>query len=714
MTVPDSTVSASPIARLGAALGLDRAALAHALRLWLAAWLAFGMAALLHIPNPYWAAMPIWVVAQPSRGLLFERGVFRVIGTLVGAALGTLILALDGGPWMAFALLGVVVAASATAVHTLRGIQAYGAMLTGMTAAVVVLPSVLDPTVTLAIAFSRVECTLIGVVVVTVVTGLFTPPARRGAFYRRVRALCGDAVDCVARAVGGAADADADAAERRVLAEIGAVDAAARLVAAGSPQGYRRLRYVDGLIAGALATLAAARALGDRRRRGETPPAGLLPALTTIAERLRAEQRPAAPTPPGLPSQALPGLGASAGLAAPASNPAVDGVAVDGAFGHPAAASLATTADPLLRRLGDALDQLAAAEDALFAAADEADARAFGPRTARIEPHRDWAQGRRGGLLAGGATFVAAGAAFVSGLPAGELVALGVCIFSMVLGSLPDPKRVAPLMLAGVIAGVCIATGYRFLIQPALATTLALLLSISPFLLFGALARASRRFALPAIDANMCFLLASQAGMPAAAAPQILAGSGALVIAAAVVCAVFLLLPSRARHDADAIARALGRDLQRLLGNGLWTGFGDWHPRAARQVLRLTLHLARSGENASASAAVTGDAGAAIDPNSAGAMLGALNLGHAIVGLRELAAQADLDPVARQQAARALSELRLLASEPAAVVTRLGALAESYRLTAATPVLLDAAHSLSACAALIAPLTASKAVQPST
>lgn len=71
-------------------LGLDRAAMPHGPRLSLAAWPAFCLALPLHIPNPHWAAMPVWVVAQAQRGLdqlaaagLVERVEARVMDSLI-------------------------------------------------------------------------------------------------------------------------------------------------------------------------------------------------------------------------------------------------------------------------------------------------------------------------------------------------------------------------------------------------------------------------------------------------------------------------------------------------------------------------------------------------------------------------------------------------------------------------------------------------------
>jgi uncharacterized membrane protein YccC len=112
-------------ARFGQLLGLDRAALAHGLRLAFAAWLAYAIASLLHVGNAYWAAMPVWVVAQSAKGLLIERGFFRFIGTLLGAAAGFGILERGPNPCLSLLLLGVWIACGTTLVHMLRGVHGY-------------------------------------------------------------------------------------------------------------------------------------------------------------------------------------------------------------------------------------------------------------------------------------------------------------------------------------------------------------------------------------------------------------------------------------------------------------------------------------------------------------------------------------------------------------------------------------------------------------
>jgi uncharacterized membrane protein YccC len=584
-------------------LGLDRTALFQALRLAFAAWLAFAVAAAFGIPNAFWAAMPVWVVAQSARGLLLERAFFRVVGTLVGAGAGFGILHLGLPPYATLALLALWIALNAGLTHLLRGVHSYGTLLAGMTAAVVVLPSLLAPANINDVAEARVACTLIGVVSVTLVTALFTPEGRRADFYARVQSLARLALGFAAATIDGRETLAQDEEERRLLEEISDVDANAAMISAGSVEGYRMLRHVQSLLAGAIALMAAARAVSARASRGQAPPEGLSDLLRALAT-----------APEDVP--ALPAW--------------LDDV-------------------PPVDRLHTALAQMRTAFLALSREPDTAEVRSFGQKAARLAPHREWAVVLRSGLAAGGASFVATSAGLLSGWSAGELAALGVCIFSMVLGSMPAPRVIAPKLMCGVLAGVLAATFYRFLIQPHVAGLPELVLSVVPFMLAGGVARVMKRTAIAAIDFNMCFMLASQAGMPVASAPEILNGSAALVLGAFLVAAAVLLVPDRARLRAGKIAGAIQADLRRLLDRTpgqVEDARAAWHPHAARLVLRLMLTIRCAG--------TAGDA-----PTG---LLAALNLGHAVLSLHHYASTADERP--RAEIAVALATLRGFAEHP--------------------------------------------------
>ncbi|UDF02512.1 FUSC family protein [Asticcacaulis sp. AND118] len=591
-------------ARIGALwqwLEIDRGGVHQALRLAFAAWLAFAIASMLHVEHAYWAAMPVWVVSQPSRGLLLERAFFRILGTLIGAGAGFAILFLAAGPLAGIVFLALWVAVNAGLTHILRGVHGYGALMAGMTAAIVVLPSLLTPQSAYEVAEARVICTLIGVAVVTLVTGFFTPVSPRDELYRRVKLISQEAVSFAAEAIAVPEAPDSPDTERRILADISDVEASAALISAGSVEGYRRLRHLDALIAATLAVMAAGRAVRARRRRGDAVPEGLAEHLND-AEWLHA-----------LPKSQL--------------IPEVD-------------------------RLIDALAQLTEAERRLFALSSKADAESFGHKAIYLAPNRDRSMALRTALVAGGATLVAVGLAWWSKWPLAELTAMGVCIFSMVLGQMAKPQVIAPELLKGMVCGVAVAILYRLFLQPHLQGPLAVHLSLIPFLLIGGLARVSPKTTLPALEGNMGFLLTSQAGAAAIPVDHVLLSSLAFLVGMGSVCAGFIVYPPKAvDHAADAASR-IRRDLERMVRREGPVHPRQWRPHTSRQILRLMLHLGRAGK---------------LGQDAPDGLLAALNLGHAITRLQRLAAH----PQAREGATLVLHRLEGFADHTAQTVAEL-------------------------------------------
>lgn len=565
---------------LARGIGLDRAGLFHALQLTVAAWISFAIAAAFHLHNAYWAAMPVWVVAQATRGLMLERGFFRIVGTLLGVGIGFLLLYLTEQPYLKLAGFALWIALCAALTQLLRGVLAYGALMSGITAAIIVLPSVLDPAHTIERAVARVECTLIGVVVVTLVTGFFTPRSPRGEFYRQVRKLAGDAVAFAARALQGLAT---EPEEKAILTEISEVDASASLVSAGSVEGYRRLQHVHALAGASLGVMAAGVASKDglHREQREADPA-LLHALTTLAGHLQ-----------------------------------------NHAPGETLWQDLEQVRKLSPERLNDALHQLRQADHALFSEPGSADARSFGPKAVYLAPHHDWDLARQVALVCGFSAFGAASIGLASGWTAGLMTALGVTIFSMLLSSTSWPQKLVPKLLMGIAAGVCAAMFYRLALQPHIASMTGLLLSVLPFMIIGSLARASRVTAISGLEACMCFMFISQAGMPATPPQRVFLDAGSILLGALIVGTGFLLLPRQPITRARVAAAEINRDLVLLAK----TSFTGWPTQAAHQMLRLMGHLAQAGD-------------AAQDrPHS---LLPAFNLGHAIQEIHKATSHPDV------------------------------------------------------------------------
>ncbi len=607
----------------------DRNLAVRAATLALSAWVAFALASLWHVEHAYWAAMPVWVVAQASRGVLLERAFFRVVGTLLGAAAGFGLLLLPVPPYAKLALLGLWVAASAGLTHLLRGVHGYGALLAGITAPIVVVPSVLAAAGSRELALARVECTLIGVLTATVITGLMTPRSPRQAFFERVRRACGDAAAFAARVLRDG-PAGTVPEERRILAEISELEASSRLVLAGSLEGYRRLHDVDSMVVGALSLMGSALALAGDGNLEARDRQHLPGHLERVAAHLHTVES----------------AGAEAGF-------------------PPLAAGAAPS------RLADGLARILDG-DAALCGPDGAGRHRLRLPLARLAPHREWPQSFRTGLLAGGATFLACALALGTGWPLGILLAFGVSIFSMVLGSMTLPQDIAPKLLTGVLTGAFAAVIYRIAVQPAATTTPWLLLSIAPFLLLGGVLRAHPRTAIAGVDFNMCFLLASQAGSAAVRPGTAVLESLALATGAALMAGGFMLLPRRAVRQAREAAAVIRNDLRRMVEPDQDLAGTDWRARSFRQILRLALHLGRAKE---------------LGDRWPTGLLATLNLGHGIEQLH-------LQPAGLPTKAAALVTLGRLAEAPREVAGALRRLADTEPADPLGPVLRTLATDL--------------------
>lgn len=147
----------------------------QALQLFTAASIALILAAQLGLQYPFWAAMPVWVVAQPYRDDLVLRAALRIVGTIFGAAIGWFTLTMIGDPAVSILVLVVSVGAGAAATFWIGTVYSYGVLLAAITVAVVLIPALDHSVDTTQLAADRIWCTLIGVVMVTAITFAFTP-----------------------------------------------------------------------------------------------------------------------------------------------------------------------------------------------------------------------------------------------------------------------------------------------------------------------------------------------------------------------------------------------------------------------------------------------------------------------------------------------------------------------------------------------------------
>ncbi|MEG9524857.1 MAG: FUSC family protein [Hyphomicrobiales bacterium] len=154
------------------------AAWAFALRIWIAMMLALAAAFWLQLDSASSAATCVAILAQPKRGQAISKAIYRLLGTLIGAAVSIAVMALFGQDrvllFVSFtAWLGLCVFVA----QYLQDTRAYGAMLSGYTVAIIALGQIDDPQGTFDAAVSRVAVIVLGIVAITFINDALASPS---------------------------------------------------------------------------------------------------------------------------------------------------------------------------------------------------------------------------------------------------------------------------------------------------------------------------------------------------------------------------------------------------------------------------------------------------------------------------------------------------------------------------------------------------------
>jgi uncharacterized membrane protein YccC len=154
------------------------AAWAFALRIWIAMMLALAAAFWLQLDSASSAATCVAILAQPKRGQAISKAVYRLLGTLIGAAVSIVMMALFGQDrvllFVSFtAWLGLCVFVA----QYLQDTRAYGAMLSGYTVAIIALGQIDNPQGTFDAAVSRVAVIVLGIVAITFINDALASPS---------------------------------------------------------------------------------------------------------------------------------------------------------------------------------------------------------------------------------------------------------------------------------------------------------------------------------------------------------------------------------------------------------------------------------------------------------------------------------------------------------------------------------------------------------
>ncbi|MCR6631519.1 MAG: FUSC family protein [Magnetospirillum sp.] len=513
-------------------------ALTFALRTTAAALAALAAALALGLHNPHWAAMTVWIVAQPTRGQVVSKGLYRLAGTAVGSVAAAGIIAGFGHAPLPLSLaLAAWVGACAAASTLLPGFRSYGAVLAGYSAALVAVIGLGQHDDIAQVAMTRVASVALGIVVSGAATVLFLPGSGARELLIRARVLSRDTLRWASLALSEGAGSETIAQQHRLLAEIAQVNSQADLAAAGSRDLGQRMAQARALIAALLTLMAHIRARTARPQPDDSELARALARTANAAARPRPEEFARWPEIGDCLAQALERYAA---LGQPSPEPAADSLS-----------------------------------------------------------HPDWRATLGAGLRAFGGVAAVGLLWTVTGWVDGPPMLMATAIMCSVFAASDTPSHNVLMAMKGASLAV-LATLVIAVLLPAHAAPLPAILAVmSPFMVLGGLAMANRATIIPGTDFSMLFLLLSQPGVTPHPQVAQLANMGLGIICGMATAALVnrIGVPASPAARAEALSAEIVRDLAALAAAAKGKGH-KWRNKAYHRVLRLVLKANEAGGDA--------------------------------------------------------------------------------------------------------------------
>lgn len=163
-------------AQLQAFIAPEIPAVKFAIKTLLGAGLALWCAMRFGLEQPQWALMTAVIVAQPLSGMVVQKGLARLCGTLVGTVMSVVVMALFAQtPWLFLLVLATWLGICTAASTLLRSAWAYAFVLAGYTVVIIALPAIGNPLNVFDQAVARCTEISLGIVCATVVSALLWP-----------------------------------------------------------------------------------------------------------------------------------------------------------------------------------------------------------------------------------------------------------------------------------------------------------------------------------------------------------------------------------------------------------------------------------------------------------------------------------------------------------------------------------------------------------
>lgn len=161
---------------------------------FLASMAALFIALSLDLPRPYWAMAAVYVVANPLAGATSSKGLFRALGTLIGAAASVLFVPLFVNAPVLLSLVVALWTGTLLFISMLdRSSRSYVFMLAGYSLPLIALPTVGSPETIFDTALARSEEIIIGIVCASVVSAVVFPTSVGTVLGQRISSWLDDA-----------------------------------------------------------------------------------------------------------------------------------------------------------------------------------------------------------------------------------------------------------------------------------------------------------------------------------------------------------------------------------------------------------------------------------------------------------------------------------------------------------------------------------------
>lgn len=231
---------------LQALLAPSLSAVQFAIKTLLGGGLALWLALRWGLEQPAWALMTAFIVAQPLSGMVLQKGLARLLGTLVGTLMSVLFMGLFAQtPWLFLLALALWLGLCTASSTLLRSAWSYSFVLAGYTVAIIALPAISHPLTVFDQAVARCTEISLGIICATASSALIWPMRVERQLADQARSAWHSGMQAARATLAG--DALARKGLLEILGRIVAVDSQREHAWFEGPSGRQRARAISGL-----------------------------------------------------------------------------------------------------------------------------------------------------------------------------------------------------------------------------------------------------------------------------------------------------------------------------------------------------------------------------------------------------------------------------------------------------------------------------------